>query len=225
MYSLIFYALFSSCETFCILHTPQGWQLSLAAKQHPIVFQALLKVAFETFYMPRCIGGRIGRGSANTKGMIDTDASVLVWWPVNQPQLYKSMMCHGELSLNLRELFGDSWRDTAWIRLFSVEQENVAPVRRVVDDVPMLAEDPPEQVAAIPLDIDDTTMPDASSRDNTSIMSTEDRHNHHHNHREQQDNEYLQLLKDHDPATHHHHIIHIKDQTNQPTHNEQFHPY
>ena len=167
-----------NADTFMIVHTPQGWQLSQAAKQNPVLFQALLKVAFEVFYMPRCIGGRIGRGTTGTKGMLHCDSSILVWWPVSQPQLYKSLMCHGNLNLNLKELLGGQYQDVCWIRLFGVDEEQVAPVRALLDDVPHLAADPPGPVAAVPFDMpfeaDDQSMP-AGGGDSMSIMSRETR--------------------------------------------------
>ena len=169
----------NNADTFMIVHTPQGWKLSKDAKQHPLLFQALLKVAYEIFYMPRCVGGRIGRGTTGTKGMLNCSNSVLIWWPVSQPQLYKSMMCHANLALNLKEQFGEQYQDVCWIRLFGIDEENVAPVRATVDDIPHLAADPPGPPAAVPYDapfeVDDHSMPSGGGRDNMSIMSRETR--------------------------------------------------
>ena len=164
-----------SCETFCVVQSAKCWQLTEAARKHPLIFQAMLKTAVDMFYIPRCIGGRLGRGTSGTKGLLDTDESVLIWWPVDNTQLYKSMLCHGTLDINLKELFGENWKDVVWIRMFSCFEDQVDNIRRIADDVPHLAADPPglPPVAAVPMNEDDEQMP--AARDDTSIMSRETR--------------------------------------------------
>jgi len=161
-----------TAETFGVVSTPEGWKLSSAIQKQPTVFRALLKVAYELFYLPRCIGAKIGRGTAGTTGLIDTSMSVLVWWPVSSPQLYKSMSCPGTATVNLKELFGEGWIDTCWIRMFSCEESQVAVIRRVVPDLPHLVANPPGPLAAVPMDDEEIDQSMPSVRDSMSTAST-----------------------------------------------------
>ena len=165
-------SLSNNCETYGMICTSKGWQLSQAAAQRPHVFYAMLRVAHDVFQLPRCIGGRIGRGVAHTKGMYGTENSVLIWWPHNCPQLYRSMSCSAMTDLNLKELFGEDWINHCWVRFFGIDEANIEPVRRIGVDIPYLGGEPGDPrphpsthnpVTPIPMDEDDTLMTDHMS--------------------------------------------------------------
>ena len=165
--------LHNTCETYGIVFADKGWQLSDAAKKNPNVFYAMLKTAHDMFQMPRCIGGRIGRGIAHTNGLFGCEASILVWWPCHNPQLYRSMSCSAKANINLKELFAENWLDYCWIRLFGTDEESQSAIRRLAPDIPYLGMQPPPgtmrqpPAQPIPMDEDDTMRPDT-----TDTMST-----------------------------------------------------
>ena len=161
--------LINTSETFGIIHTDRGWELSQAAKKTPSMFYAVLRVAHDMFLFSRCVAARVGRGIAHTNGLIDTDRSILVWWPVNNPQLYRSMSCSAIANLNLKELFGDNWQECCWIRFFGVDEEVARIARQIAPDVPYLGDDPQDHngqeppAEPVPLDEDDVTIRDDRS--------------------------------------------------------------
>ena len=130
--------LVNTCETYGMVCTPKGWQLSHAAVQNRGLFYAVLRAAHDMFQMPRCVGARLGRGVSHTKGVFGTENSIIVWWPSNNPQLYRSMSCSALTDLNLKELFGEDWINQCWVRFFGVEESKVTPVRRIGPDIPYL---------------------------------------------------------------------------------------
>jgi hypothetical protein len=166
-------------EIYSMINTQDGWQLSQAARSRPDLFHAFLKVAHDLFTVERCIGGRLGKGVARIPGMLDVSHTVLVWWPTNSPQLYKSMTCHGKLTLNLKELFGELWQEFAWIQCFGVNDEDVSRIRQRAPDIPYLGgergdprqepQEPPAQ--PIPFDVDDEDMPHPRPDDDRSVAT------------------------------------------------------
>ena len=166
----------NTCETYGMVNAESGWQLTRAAKDHPELFYALLKVAHDMFQLANCVAGKIGRGASNTNGHMECDQSILIWWPCSSPELYRSMTCSAKSNLNLKETFGEHcWLDCCWIRLFSTDDDNNQTIHRLAPDIPYLGANPngrppdaPAPAAPIPMDEDDATM----TNDNSDTMST-----------------------------------------------------
>ena len=171
-------SLVNTIETFGMVQTPKGWELSQAARRLPNVFHALLRIAHDMFSFQRCVAARVGHGKLSTNGFIGAVHSVLVWWPDNNPQLYKSMSCSAASDLNLKQLFGDTWNECSWIRFFGASAVDADQIRQLAPDVPYLGDrpnpddrpDPPAN--PIPMEEDDDEDQDTSMYDNQSLATT-----------------------------------------------------
>ena len=168
----------NTCETYGMVNAESGWQLTRAAKDHPELFYALLKVAHDMFQLANCVAGKIGRGVSHTSGHVGCDQSILIWWPCSNPELYRSMTCSAKANINLKELFGeDCWLDCCWIRLFNTDDDNNHTIHRLAPDIPYLGANPnharrppdaPTPATPIPMEEDDATL----TNDTTDTMST-----------------------------------------------------
>ena len=145
-------------QCFAWVHAQQGWQLSQAARQRPDVYHALLRTAVDIFHCQFCVGGRIGRGVAVLPGLSGISSALLVWWPYEQPALYRSLACAGVQQFNLQTTFGADWNDMCWVQFLMVDEKTANAIRQRAPDVPYLGDDyamrPPDGGPAYPPDGD-----------------------------------------------------------------------
>ena len=124
------------------LSTPSGWQLSKEAKDRPSEHSALLRIAANQLNIPRCVGGRIGRGYHVLTGLHDIVTAYILWWPSSTPALYQVFAHSASETVHLRQLFNHSEHDDfCWIQFFSVDVPKARRIRHR-DPQPLVANDP-----------------------------------------------------------------------------------
>ena len=110
--------------------TPSGWQLSKEAKDRPSEHSAILRIAANQLKIPRCVGGRIGRGYHVLTGLHDVVAACILWWPASTPALYQVFAHNANETVNLRQLFKHSEHDDfSWIQFLSVDVPKARRIR------------------------------------------------------------------------------------------------
>ena len=129
--------------TLAWVSTPEGWQLSQAAREFPKEYQAVLHVAANDLGIPRCIGGRVGRGAHTLHGLHEVVAAYILFWPASQPGQYQMFKHSATEPVNLKHLFeGSDHTDFCWIQFLSVDVPNSRRVRDLTPHNPQLAVDP-----------------------------------------------------------------------------------
>ncbi len=87
------------------------WQLSKTAQERPDLYNAALSVARLELGISPCCGARLGRGITHLQGMRGIVSTVLLWYPVSKPEMYRTMEVPGHQSIDIKGLL----RDHAWV--------------------------------------------------------------------------------------------------------------
>lgn len=66
----------TGCQTLSYVHGPKGFTITNAARQNVELFQALMHLGRNHFGLPRCVGGRVGRGLTSIPGLYGLAHSV-----------------------------------------------------------------------------------------------------------------------------------------------------
>ena len=154
-----------STQVMAWVETPGGWQISKAASQSMLVFNAIRHCAMNTLGLICCIGARLGRGPTQLPGVVNVRNTMLVWWPANQPGLYQSLEVPGDRRIDLRTLFEHDI-DTCWIQFLCSSDSAAKQIRRLVPEDPYVQPAPdarmrtPVNTHVSRMSDDDTFMPD-----------------------------------------------------------------
>lgn len=111
-----------------------GWFLSRSAKEHPLVYRALMYTGRVHLALPNCIGGRVGRGIQTLAGIHGPTDAMLCWFLENNLSQHFHIYTSPKQHVDLFNLFGDNWESVIWFQCLSVEEQQLDAIRILAPD-------------------------------------------------------------------------------------------